>query len=269
MPAAGTTTLIDTHCHLDPHYFPTGPDEPLARAAAAGVRGVVVIGVGRDLAPARAAIALAKRLPDRVGATVGVHPHDASTLDEAVGAEIVRLAAEPEVVAIGEIGLDYHYDHSPRATQREVFARLVSVAREVNKPIVVHTREAPDETLDILESEGGREIGGVIHCFSEDRQFAQRALDLGFDVSFSGIVTFKSSASVQDVARWAPLDRILVETDSPYLAPVPLRGKPCEPAYLVHTARRVAELRSLPFEDLCEATTANAERRFRRPLRPR
>jgi TatD DNase family protein len=268
MPDTAVTPLIDTHCHLDPQYFPSGPDEVLARAAAVGIRGFVVIGVGQDLAPARAAVELAKRLPDRIGSAVGVHPHDAVTLDADVYAELARLAREPEVVAVGEIGLDYHYDHSPRDTQRETFARLVALAREVKKPIVVHTRAAPEDTIEILAREGARDVGGVIHCFSEDRSFAERALDLGFDLSFSGIVTFKSSAAVQDVARWAPLDRILVETDSPYLAPVPLRGKPCEPAYVVHTARRVAELRSIPFEALCEATTENAERRFRRSFVP-
>lgn len=258
------SSLIDTHCHLDPQYFPAGPDDVLARATAAGIRGFVVIGVGRDLAPARAAVALAKRLPERIGAAVGVHPHDATTLDDAAHTELDALAAEPDVLAVGEIGLDYHYDHSPRDTQRDVFARLVHLARKHKKPIVVHTRSAPDDTIDVLTSEGARDVGGVIHCFSEDRAFAEKALALGFDISFSGIVTFKSSVAIQDVAKWAPLDRILVETDSPYLAPVPLRGKPCEPAYVVHTARRVAELRGISFEALCEATTVNAERRFRR-----
>jgi TatD DNase family protein len=258
--------LIDTHCHLDPQYFPAGPDEALARAAAVGIRGFVVVGVGQDLAPARAAVALAKRVPERIGAAVGIHPHDAVTYDIAAHTELALLAAEPEVVAVGEIGLDYHYEHSPRETQRDVFARLVNLAREVKKPIVVHTREAPADTIEILAKEGARDVGGVIHCFSEDRAFADRALDLGFYISFSGIVTFKSAVAIQDVARWAPLDRILVETDSPYLAPVPLRGKPCEPAYVVHTARRVAELRNMPFEALCEATSANAERRFGRPF---
>ncbi len=256
--------LVDTHCHLDAEYFPGGPDEVLARAEAAGVSGFVIVGVGRDLAPARAAVELARRRASRVGAAVGVHPHDATTLDDAAYAELAVLARAPEVVAVGEIGLDYHYDHSPRGVQRSVFARLVGLARDVAKPIVVHTRAAPEDTLDILEREGARDVGGVIHCFSEDRPFAARALDLGFDVSFSGIVTFKKAAAVQEVARWAPLDRILVETDSPYLAPVPLRGKPCEPAYVLHTARCVAELRGMPFEALCEATTRNAERAFRR-----
>jgi TatD DNase family protein len=255
--------LVDTHCHLDPQYFPDGPDEAMARAEASGVRGFVVVGVGDDLTPALAAVALAGRMP-RVGAAIGIHPHDALTWTPAIQEELASLAAKPEVVAVGEIGLDYHYEKAPREAQRAVFARLVGLAREVEKPIVIHTREAASDTLDVLESEGAREVGGVIHCFSEDKAFATRALDLGFDLSFSGIVTFKNARSVQEVAAWAPLDRILVETDSPYLAPVPLRGKPCEPAYIVHTARRVAELRGTTLEALAMATTANAERRFRR-----
>ena len=223
--------IVDTHCHLDPQYFPAGPDDVLTRARAAGVHGFVVVGVGQDLAPARAAVALAKRMPERVGAAVGIHPHDATTLTDASFAELSALAREPEVAAVGEIGLDYHYDHSPREVQRAVFAKLVGLAREVKKPIVIHTREAAADTIDILRSEGAKDVGGVIHCFSEDRAFAEKALDLGFDVSFSGIVTFKNAAAIHEVAKWAPLDRIVVETDSPYLAPVPLRGKPCEPSY--------------------------------------
>ncbi|AKV01262.1 Putative deoxyribonuclease YcfH [Labilithrix luteola] len=256
--------LVDTHCHLDPQYFPTGADDVLARAAAVGVSGFVVVGVGADLAPARAAVALAKRIPERIGAAVGIHPHDAKTLDDAAYEELSTLARMPEVVAVGEIGLDYHYDHSPRDVQRATFARLVNLAREVKKPIVVHTREAAADTLDVLAQEGARDVGGIIHCFSEDRPFAEKAIDLGFDISFSGIVTFKSATAIQDVARWAPLDRILVETDSPYLAPVPMRGKPCEPAFVVHTAKRVAELRGQSFDQIAEATTKNAERRFGR-----
>jgi TatD DNase family protein len=256
--------LVDTHCHLDPGYFPGGAEEVMARAEAAGVHGFVVVGVGKDLTPARQAVALAERHPDRVAATAGVHPHDATTLDDALGAELLALAARPEVVAVGEIGLDYHYDHSPRDEQRATFARLIAVARQVKKPIVVHTRDAAADTLGLLASEQARDVGGIIHCFSEDRAFAERALDLGFDLSFSGIVTFKSARAIHEVAAWAPLDRVLLETDSPYLAPVPLRGKPCEPAYIVHTAARVAELRGVDIAVLAEATTTNAERRFRR-----
>ena len=150
--------------------------------------------------------------------------------------------------------------------QRAAFARLIALARDVKKPMVVHTREAAEDTLSILAAEGARDVGGVIHCFSEDRPFAERALDLGFDVSFSGIVTFKNARAVQEVAAWAPLDRILVETDSPYLSPVPMRGKPCEPAYVAYTVARVAELRGMTGDALAEATTQNAEKRFRRPF---
>ncbi len=260
--------LVDTHCHLDSAYFPGGSEDVLARARAAGVGGFVVVGVGPDLGPARAAVALAKRVSD-VAASVGVHPHDAVTLDDAVCDELATLGADPRVVAIGEIGLDYHYEHSPRGTQKATFARLIGLARALRKPIVVHTRSAAADTIDILTEEGAREVGGIIHCFSEDRPFAEKAIELGFYVSFSGIVTFKNSVAVQEVARWAPLDRILVETDSPYLAPIPKRGKPNEPAYVVHTARRVAELRAIPFESLAEASTANAERVFGRSFTSR
>ncbi len=256
--------IVDTHCHLDPHYFPDGPATVMARARDAGVVGFVVVGVGKDLAPARAAVALARAIPDRVSAAAGVHPHDASTLDDALFEELAGLVALPEVVAVGEIGLDYHYDHSPRDVQRAVFGRLIALARAAKKPIVVHTREAGDDTLAILASEGARDVGGIIHCFSEDRPFAERALDLGFDLSFSGIVTFKTARAIHEVAAWAPADRILVETDSPYLAPVPMRGKPCEPAYVAYTVARVAELRGMKAGDLAEATTSNAERRFGR-----
>jgi TatD DNase family protein len=253
--------LIDTHCHLDPSYFAEGADPVMARARAAGVIGFITIGVGRDLEPARRAAELAQAHAD-VWATVGVHPHDAGTLDDAGFAELSQLARAERVVAVGEVGLDYHYMRSPQAEQHAVFRRFVALAREARKPIVVHTREAAADTLAILEEEGAREVGGVIHCFSEDRAFAARALDLGFDLSFSGIVTFKTAQAIKDVAAWAPGDRILVETDSPYLAPVPFRGKKCEPAHVVYTAKHVAELRGESFDALAERTTANARRRF-------
>jgi TatD DNase family protein len=253
--------LIDTHCHLDPGYFHEGPDAVIARALAAGVHAFVTIGVGRDMEPARHAVALARRRPE-VWATVGVHPHDAACLDDAIYAELAALAREPRVVAVGEIGLDYHYMRSPREVQQAAFRRFVALAREVKKPVVVHTREAPADTLAILEEEGAREVGGIIHCFSEDRAFAERALALGFDLSFSGIVTFKSAQAVQEVAAWAPGDRILVETDSPYLAPIPFRGKKCEPAHVVYTARHVAALRGEDFAAFAARTSENARRRL-------
>jgi TatD DNase family protein len=252
--------LIDTHCHLDGHYFPEGADETLARARSAGVTGFVCVGVG-SLEQTEAALALAARRAD-VWATVGVHPHDAASLDAGLEAELLRCAAASRVVAIGEIGLDFHHDHSPRERQKEVFRRFIQLARERKLPIVVHTRSAAEDTLQILAEEGARDVGGLIHCFSEDKAFATRALDLGFDLSFSGIVTFKRALAIQEVAAWVPADRILVETDSPYLAPIPLRGKRCEPAYVLHTARFVAGLRGVPLEELALLTSQNAQRRL-------
>lgn len=254
--------FVDTHCHLDSHYFPEGADAVLARARAAGVGGFVCIGVGEKMRGARDAIALAERVGSSIVATAGVHPHDASVMDDEVRAELAQLALHPRVVAVGEMGLDYHYDHSPRDVQQRVFAEQIALAKRVRKPIVLHTRAAAEDTLAILEAEGVREVGGVVHCFSEDRAFAERALAMGLYLSFSGIVTFKTATSVHDVAAWAPLDRILVETDAPYLAPVPFRGKPCEPSHVVYTAKRVAELRGIPLEELAAATTANAAKLF-------
>jgi TatD DNase family protein len=262
--------LADAHCHLDPRHFAEGADAVIDRAVAAGVVGLVVVGLASEvdgqgtLEPARFAVDLARRMPARVAACVGIHPHDASCRTEALDAELRILAADPDVAAVGEIGLDYHYDHSPRAAQKDTFAACIAIARAVKKPIVVHTRSAPTDTLAILEREGARDVGGIIHCFSEDRTFAARALDLGFDLSFSGIVTFKNAAAVQAVAAWAPADRIHVETDSPYLAPVPLRGKKCEPAQVVLTARRVAELRGEAAASVFATTLSNTERRFNR-----
>lgn len=255
--------LIDTHCHLDPGHCGAGPDELLSRARSEGVGGVVCIGVG-GLEQARFAVELASRRAD-VAATVGVHPHDASSHDTELAAELRGLLQSGGAVAVGEVGLDYHYDHSPRDTQREVFASYVALARELGLPLVIHTRSAPADTLDLLRAERAADVGGVIHCFSEDLSFARQALDLGFYLSFSGIVTFKKATEIQEVAAWAPLERVLVETDSPYLAPVPYRGKTNEPAYVTHTARFVADLRGTPYEELCAATTANARALFRLP----
>jgi TatD DNase family protein len=253
--------LIDSHCHLDAQYYPDGCDAALDRARAEGVEGFVAIGVGEDLGPARAAIAVAARRPD-VWASVGLHPHDARCLTPEMDAELRELAKAPRVVAFGEVGLDYHYMHSPKDKQAEVFRRMIAIAKEAKLPIVVHTREAAADTLSILEEEGARDVGGIIHCFSEDRPFAQRALDLDFDLSFSGVVTFKNAVAIKDVAAWAPADRILVETDSPYLAPIPFRGKKCEPAHVAFTARCVADLRGVSFDEVARISSENTRRRL-------
>ena len=251
---------FDTHCHLDSEHNPDGPEPILERARQAGVSGFLCIGVG-GLSQAQQAVAVAERHVD-VFASAGVHPHDAAR-DQLLDFE--PLWAHPRLLAVGEVGLDYHYDHSPRDIQAEVFRRYIALARRLQKPLIIHTRSAPEDTLQILESEGARDAGGVIHCFSEDRAFATRALDLGFYLSFSGIVTFKSAKAIQEVATFAPAERVLVETDSPYLAPVPLRGKRCEPAFVVHTGKFVAELRGVSEAHLAALTTENARRCFRVP----
>jgi TatD DNase family protein len=236
----------------------------LERARAAGVSTFLCVGVG-GLAQAEQAVALAEQHPD-VFASAGVHPHDAA---RDASLDFDALWANPRVLAVGEVGLDYHYDHSPRDTQAQVFRRFIATARRLQKPLIIHTRSAAEDTLQILEGEGARDAGGVIHCFSEDRAFATRALDLGFYLSFSGIVTFKSARAIQEVAAWAPADRVLVETDSPYLAPVPLRGKRCEPAFVVHTGKYVAALRGTDEAHFAALTTDNARRCFRLPLAAR
>ena len=253
--------LIDSHCHLDAEYFPEGPEAILERAKAAGVQHFVVIGVGKTTEAARMAVGLAQTRDD-VSATAGMHPHDAALFNDAIEAEIAALCAREEVVAVGEVGLDHHYMHSPAETQRDVFRRMIALARRLDKPIVVHTRSAAEQTLEMLEREGARDVGGIIHCFSEDRAFARRALDMDFDISFSGIVTFNNAAAIQDVARWAPADRIIVETDSPYLSPAPRRGKRNEPANVVHTAKFVAELRNEAFEDVAARTVRATVKRL-------
>ncbi len=253
--------LVDTHCHLDAEHFPEGPAPVLERARAAGVAHMVVVGVGSNTETARFATTLSAEHDD-VSATVGMHPHEASCFDEAMASDLAALSHHSGVVAIGEAGLDYHYLRSPAEQQQQVFRRMIALARQRRLPLVVHTRAAPEETLAILEEEDARDVGGIIHCFSEDRAFAKRALDLDFDISFSGIVTFGRAEAVKEVAVWLPADRFMVETDSPYLAPAPLRGKRNEPAYVVHTARVLAELRHQSFDELVAQSGRTAVRRL-------
>jgi TatD DNase family protein len=253
--------LFDTHAHLDAATFPEGVAAVIDRAEAAGVKAFACIGVG-SLEHAQNAVSLAESTPNVV-ATVGVHPHDASTLGAALDTEFAALAEHRRVVAIGEVGLDYHYENSPKDVQSDVFRRAIALARRLRKPLVIHTRDAAADTLAILREENARDVGGIIHCFSEDEPFAKAALDLGFYLSFSGILTFKNARSIQAAALSAPEDRLLVETDSPYLAPVPVRGKKCEPAFVVHTARRLAALRGADAAHIEAVTTQNAARVFR------
>jgi TatD DNase family protein len=254
--------LFDTHCHLDDPRLLRELDAVLERAKAAGVRRITTIGCAHDVDSLQSALNIARAHPNWISATVGVHPHDAKHLDDALCDAIAETGSDDEVVAIGETGLDYHYDHSPRPAQEEAFRRQIGIAKQLGKPLVIHTRSAPKETLQVLRDEQAGDVGGIIHCFSEDAAFAAKALDLGFITSFSGIVTFKKAVGVQDAARTLPGDAILVETDAPYLAPIPKRGKLNEPAYVAHTAACIAELRGEDPGDFVRTTYENALRMF-------
>ena len=257
-------SLIDSHCHLDSPEFDADRDQVVERALEAGVERMAAIGTGSGPPDLEAGIRLAERY-EQFYATVGIHPHDAAKARAADFEHLAELLRHPKVVALGEIGLDYHYDFSPRDTQTSVFIRQMEIAATAGKPIVIHTREAWDDTAALLERHWKPHgIGGIMHCFSGGPAEARRALELGFHLSFGGIVTFPKALDVQAAAREAPADRILVETDAPYLAPVPKRGKRNEPALVVHTARKLAELRGESFEQVSRATSDN----FRRLLLP-
>ncbi len=259
-----TAPLFDTHTHLDHARLHDDLDSVLARAREAGVWRMATIGCARELATVESALTIARAHADWIVTTIGVHPHDADAVasQPSLFESVERIAADPQVVAVGEMGLDYYYDHSPRQQQQEVFRRQIALARQVRKPIVVHTRDAADDTLRILREENARDVGGIIHCFSEGPDFAAAALDLGFVSSFSGIVTFKSASAIQAAAKAQPADALLVETDAPYLAPIPMRGRRNEPSFVAHTAEFVAALRGEDPEDLRWMTTLNACRVF-------
>jgi TatD DNase family protein len=249
-----TPDLFDTHAHLHFPEFAADLDAVLGRAHAAGVRRMLTIGT--EVESSRAAIALAERRPD-VWAAVGVHPHDAGDVDDAALNEIERLAGEPRVVAIGEIGLDYFRDLSPRPAQADVFRRLLALARRVGKPVLIHCRDAHADVLGILGEER-LPRGGIMHCFSGDVEIARRCLDLGLTISLAGPVTYPNARALPAVARFVPVDRLVVETDCPFLPPQGYRGQRNEPAYLALTAARVAELRGEALPDLAARLTANA-----------
>ena len=252
--------LIDSHCHLNYEGLAERRDEVLANARARGIGGFLNIstrqGEWNDV------IAVAEREPD-VWATIGIHPHEADNHPDLGAAALVEAADHPRVIAIGECGLDYFYDKSDRVAQRERFAAHIDAARQTGLPLVVHTRDAEEDTAAMLaEAVGQGGVTGVLHCFTGSRSLAERALDLGFYISLSGIVTFKNAADLQETAKILPPDRFLVETDSPFLAPVPNRGKTCEPAFVADTAAFVADLRGETIDDLANATTANFFRLF-------
>ncbi len=256
--------LVDSHCHLDfPDLAGRLPDV-LARMQDNGVGMALCIGVNLEDFPRVLAVA---EEDSRLYATVGVHPEYTDVAEPSV-AQLIELAAHPKVVAIGETGLDYYWQKDKPEWQRERFRTHIRAAKSCRKPLVVHTRESAVDTLRLLREEGADAVGGVMHCFTENWAVASEALDLGFYLSFSGIVTFKNATVVKDVAQKCPLDRLLVETDSPYLAPVPYRGKPNEPAYVRHVAEEIARLRGLTLEQVVEATTTNFFTLFKDARRP-
>jgi len=243
-------TLVDSHCHLDDPRFDGDREATIERALSAGVEQMLAIGTGAVL---DIAIQLAERYPF-IYATVGVHPHDAATATEETFARLQDLARHPKVVAIGEIGLDFHYDFSPRDVQRAVFERQLQLAADTAKPIVIHTREAWEATMEAMPS---LPHGGIMHCFTGDAAQARQALDLGFHLGIGGVLTFPKAEPLREALRLVPGDRLLLETDCPYLAPVPHRGKRNEPAFVVDTARALAALRGTTVEALAALTTQN------------
>lgn len=250
--------LVDSHAHIDDERFDADRDEVVARALAAGVS--LILNVGADMGSSARSVALAEKYPG-IYAAVGMHPHDAKDMRETDYTQLEQWTKHPRVVAIGEIGLDYHYDLSPRPVQKEVFLRQLDLARKTGKPFIIHEREAHADTLEIIRS-AARGLKGVFHCFSGSVETAREYLKMGFYISVAGPVTFSKSGKTKEVAKFVPLDRLLVETDSPYLTPQPHRGHRNEPAYVRLVAEEIASLRNLPLEEVAAATTANVRRLF-------
>jgi TatD DNase family protein len=252
--------LADSHCHL---YMAENPEGWLERARAVGVTRLLV--PGTTIEDSKRAVSVAQE-QEGVFAAVGVHPHEAKDFDaERDGAALERLAREPIVVAIGEVGLDFHYDHSPRPKQIEVLEWMLDLARRCSLPVILHNRESGKVMLEILSRLPRRDRPGVFHSFTEDAEFGKTALDLGFLVSFSGMITFRAAENIRDAARGLPLEAMLIETDAPFLAPVPHRGKTNEPAFVIETAKRLAGLKKSSLEEVAAATAANFERLFSQP----
>jgi TatD DNase family protein len=253
--------LIDSHAHIQGKEYAEQADAVIERARAAGVGKIIAVGGAGDMSSNTEAVAMAAQFKN-VYATVGMHPHDAKDVGSEDLAKLKDLTVHPKVVAVGETGLDYYYSHSPHDVQRRVFTEFIHMARETDLPIVVHERDAAHDAAELLRAEGEKNLRGVIHCFTGDYDAACAYLDLGFYVSFTGIITFKNADSLRDVVRRLPLDRMLVETDSPYLTPVPHRGKRNEPAHVRWVAETIATVKGIAFEKVAETTTRNVQDLF-------
>ncbi|HKG46877.1 MAG TPA: TatD family hydrolase [Pyrinomonadaceae bacterium] len=255
--------FIDSHAHIDGHEFDADREEVIQRAQAAGVSLILNVGTGDPHSDAFERAVWLSKDHESIFTAIGTHPHDARLYDDRAEEKIKNLINNERVIAWGEIGLDFHYDNSPRDVQVEVFKRQLRAARECDLPVVIHTREAEAETIEILRSEyDGAARRGVFHCFSGSMDLAQRAIEIGFMISFSGIVTFKKADELREVAKQVPLDRLLIETDCPYLTPIPYRGKRNEPAYVVEVARCLAGLHGVELEEIGRITSENFKRFF-------
>lgn len=252
--------LIDTHTHLTDEAFDEDREEVIQRAIDAGVSVMINVGYSRETIPPT--LTLAEQY-DSIYAAVGWHPQQAKEMTEEDLAWLEELAHHPKVVALGEMGLDYYWDTSPKEVQMRVFREQIALAKRVNKPIIIHNRDAHQDVVTILREEKAQEVGGVMHCFSGSAEIAQACLELGFYISFGGPLTFKNAKKPKEVAKTIPLDRLLIETDSPYLTPHPYRGKRNESSYVRYVAESLAELRGLSYEEICHITTENAKRLFR------
>jgi TatD DNase family protein len=250
------TVMVDSHAHLDDERFAADLGAVLDRARDAGVHRIVTVGAG--LASCEAAIALARRNPALVWASVGIHPHDAAGADGAALARLVELARSPGVVAIGETGLDYHYHRSPPNAQRAIFESQIRMALRLDLPVVVHCREAYEDCLTVLKGHAGSGLRGVLHCFAGDRPTAEALIRMGFFISFAGPLTFPNAGSLREVARLVPMEQLLIETDCPYLAPQPVRGRRNEPVFVRHVAETLAALRGMTADEVAARTAANA-----------
>ncbi|MBI5682178.1 MAG: YchF/TatD family DNA exonuclease [Deltaproteobacteria bacterium] len=256
-----SSLLIDTHAHLDDPKYNGDIDEVIKRAKDGGVEYVITVGCLRERADLRKVAALTKRY-DMVYSALGIHPHDARHAVIEAYSEIEELAKDKKVVAIGETGLDYYYEHSPKDIQKDAFVQQIHIARQIKLPLIIHSREAQNDTLDIIRHENVRDIGGVVHCFSGKYEMAKKVLDMGLYISFTGVVTFPKAENIHELVRKIPIENMLVETDCPYLAPEPHRGKRNEPSFVTFIARRIAELKNLSYNDVARITTLNAKRLF-------
>ncbi len=251
--------LFDTHAHLDDEQYAEEQQAVIERAQQAGVG--LIVNVGYNVESARQTVELTQQY-DFIYGAVGMHPHDAKDLNEQSLAALREMAGQPRIVAVGEIGLDYYYDLSPRETQQQVFREMIRLAKELRKPIIIHDRDAHEDTWRIVQEEQAAEVGGIFHCYSGSWPWAQEIIKQGFSIALGGTVTFKNARKVVEVAQEIPLESLLLETDCPYLAPVPYRGKRNEPAFVAEVAKAIATLRGMTVEELAAITTANGKRVF-------